>query len=176
MQIRSARERIVQTVWYELVGLAVITPLYLMITGHSSGESIVVLVAVSIVCLAWAGVHNTVFDMIDSYLTGRVASDRPQYLRCVHALSHEVTSILVTTPVIMLVGGFGLWEAFLTDLGLTLAYTAYAYLFHLAYDHLQPMKHITKSAQLRTSGTVVEFPKRPVYRGGIASVGRRSAA
>jgi uncharacterized membrane protein len=59
----------------------------------------------------------------------------------VHAASLEVTSTLVTIPAIMYLTGFGFRDALLFDITLTLAYTAYAYFFHLTYDRLRPVRH-----------------------------------
>ncbi len=141
MQIRSARERFIQTLCYETLGLAVVTPLYGLVTGQTTVNSLVLLLAVSITCMAWAAVHNTLFDVVDAHLTGRVASDRPHGLRALHALSHEVSSIVVSTPVIMLIGGYGFWHALLVDIGLTMAYTIYAYGFHMGFDALRPVQN-----------------------------------
>jgi uncharacterized membrane protein/S-adenosylmethionine/arginine decarboxylase-like enzyme len=140
VQIRSVRERFIQTLCYETLGLAVVTPLYGLASGQTTADSLVLLLAVSITCMAWAAVHNTLFDLVESHLTGRVASDRPHGLRAVHALSHEVSSIIVTTPVIMLIGRFGFWHALLVDIGLTMAYTVYAYAFHMGFDALRPVQ------------------------------------
>ena len=39
----------------------------------------------------------------------------------------------------MIVGGHGFWEAVAVDIGLTLFYTAYAYVFHMVFDRLRPV-------------------------------------
>ncbi len=140
MKIRTTRERIIQTLAYEAGGLAVITPLYGLATGHTTGDAIVLLAAVSITCMAWAAAHNTLFDFIEAHFTGRVASDRPHGMRAIHAFSHETSSILVSTPVIMMIGEYGLWDALLIDIGLTIAYTCYAYFFHMGFDVLRPVQ------------------------------------
>jgi uncharacterized membrane protein len=159
MKLRSARERAIQTTAYEIGGLAVVTPLYGLITGHTGMSSLVLLMCVAITCLAWAAIHNTAFDWVEARVTGRVASDRPQRLRLIHAASHEVSSIIASTPVIMLVAGIGLWPAFLTDVGLTLAYTAYAYIFHIAYDRLRPVADDKPPPRSHMPA----FPRRPRY-------------
>ncbi len=107
MVLRSARERLLQTLLYETVGLLLVLPCYALLTGHAASESLALLVAVSIATMSWACLHNLGFDYVEALTTGRVASDRPQLLRLFHAASTEVTSILVTTPVIVFVGGFG---------------------------------------------------------------------
>ncbi len=140
MVLRSARERLLQTVLYELGGLLLVTPLYGIVTGHTAAEAMFLLIAVSIATMSWAAFHNTVFDYFEQKHTGRVASDRPQALRFVHAASTEVTSVIVTTPVIMAIGKYGFWDALLVDIGLTLIYSAYAYLFHIAFDFIRPIQ------------------------------------
>jgi uncharacterized membrane protein len=159
MIMRSARERAIQTFAYEIGGLAAVTPLYGLVTGHTGADSLLLLSAVAVTCLAWAAVHNTVFDWIEARQTHRVASDRPQRLRLVHAASHEFSSILVTTPVIMLVTGFGLWQALLVDIGLTVGYMGYAYVFHVVYDRMRPVVR-ERPVQARRMPT---FPQRPAY-------------
>jgi uncharacterized membrane protein len=139
MALRSMRERIYQTLAYEVIGLAVITPIVAVVGGFSGHDSLVLLFFVSIACMVWSPVHNTVFDVIDWTASHRLASDRPQSLRIVHAASHELTSVLATTPVIMLIGNLGMMDALALDLALSVAYTAYAYLFHMAYDLLRPV-------------------------------------
>jgi uncharacterized membrane protein len=152
MVLRSARERLLQTVLYELGGLVLVLPCYALVTGLAVAESLALLVAVSIATMSWACLHNLGFDYVEALITGRVASDRPQVLRLVHAASTEVTSIIVTTPVIVLAGGFGWWEAVLVDIGLTLFYAAYAYGFHVVFDKLRPMRPAQqRKAQLPAS-------------------------
>jgi uncharacterized membrane protein len=140
MILRSARERLLQTLLYEVGGLLLVLPCYAFVTGHAFADSLVLLVAVSIATMTWACVHNIGFDYMEAAFTGRVASDRPQILRLTHAASTEVTSILVTTPVIVLVSGFGWWQALFVDIGLTFFYAAYAYGFHLVFDAFRPVR------------------------------------
>jgi uncharacterized membrane protein len=149
MILRSGRERLLQTLLYEAGGLLIVLPLYAWVTGHSMDESLVLLVAVSIATMTWASLHNIAFDYVEARLTGRVASDRPQLLRLAHAASTEVTSILVTTPIIVLVGGFGWWQALLVDVGLTLFYAAYAYGFHMGFDFLRPVSAAVPAPKLQ---------------------------
>ena len=139
MAIRSFRERMYQTLAYEFFGLALIAPLLSVTIGLSGGESVLLLVWVALACMVWSPIHNTVFDLAEWALAHRVASDRPQGWRMVHAVSHEATSVIVTTPLIMWISGMGLLDALALDLALTVAYTAYAYLFHMVYDLIWPV-------------------------------------
>lgn len=139
MPLRSARERAIQTLCFEFGGMVIAAPLYALLFGAGPAESVGLLVALSVAVMAWAAFHNTLFDLLEWRLASRVASDRPHGLRMVHAVSLESTSVLVTTPLIMLVGGFGLIEALALDIGLGLFYAGYGYLFNLVFDWFRPV-------------------------------------
>lgn len=138
--LRSARERVIQTLSYELGALLLVTPLYQWLFDVSMSESLQLLVALSAAVLLWSPVHNTLFDALDARWFRRVASDRRGISRWVHAFSHEASTLVVTLPLIVWLGGFSWWDALLLDLGLTLFYTAYAWVFHWCFDRLRPIK------------------------------------
>jgi len=139
MALRSARERACQTLAYEIGGLAIAAPLYSLIFGGGAGEGFALVAALALAVMIWSPIHNTVFDWVEWRMTGRVASDRPHRWRVVHAITHEATSLVVTVPVILWLTDHGIVGALLVDLGLTLFYAGYAYVFHLAYDRLRPV-------------------------------------
>ena len=138
--IRSLRERAVQTLAFEAGGLLLVTPLYGWWAGAAWGESLLLLAAVSVVVMAWSAAFNTLFDIAEHRLTGRLASDRPARWRTAHALAHEASAVLVSCPVIYALTPLDWWGALLADLGLTLAYAAYAWVFHWAFDRLRPVR------------------------------------
>jgi uncharacterized membrane protein len=138
--LRSARERIYQTLAFEAGGLLLATPLYALVFGQRSSDSFLLLAILSCVVMAWSPLHNTVFDWLDLRLNRRAASDRPHGLRLVHATSHEFSSIVATLPLVMLLGGHGFGQALAVNAGLTLLYAAYAYGFHILYDLLRPVR------------------------------------
>jgi uncharacterized membrane protein len=140
MSMRTARERLYQTLAYEAGGLAVAAPLYGSLFGRGAAESFGLMAALSMIVMVWGPVYNTIFDWVEFERTGRLASDRPQGLRVFHALCLEITATSVTLPVVMSMGGHGFWQALSIDLGLTLFYAAYAYFFHIAYDWLRPVR------------------------------------
>jgi uncharacterized membrane protein len=142
MSLRSTRERLIQTLAYEIGGLCLSVPLFILFGGGTAGEAFTLMLALSVAVLAWSPVHNTLFDFADFRLSGRLASDRPQRWRLLHAISHEATTLVVTLPILMGLGGLSFWAALLADLGLTLLYTVYAYVFHLVYDRLRPMRAV----------------------------------
>lgn len=136
---RSRRERLIQTLWFEALGLAVVSPLFAHFAGASMGESLVVLMVLSIAVMSWSALYNTAFDLIEVRCTGRVASDRPHGLRIAHTIGLEVTAALLTWPLIVALTTLGWLEALVADIGLTLTYALYGYLFHLGFDRLRPV-------------------------------------
>jgi len=139
MALRSPRERIFQTLCFEAGGLAAAAPVYSLMVGAEAGDGFIVIAAIAVAVMIWSPLHNTLWDWVEHRRTGRVASDRPQVQRVLHALSHEVTSLVLTLPIMMILGGHDLRTALLLDLGLTLFYTGYAYVFHMIYDWARPV-------------------------------------
>ena len=137
--LRSARERVIQTLWFEGVGLVVVAPLYALVAASPVGESVAVVAAVSVVVAVWAALYNMLFDVVERRRTGRVASDRPHALRTAHAVGLEASAVIVSCPVIWAMTPLGWWGALLADLGLTVAYVVYGYAFHWVFDRLRPV-------------------------------------
>lgn len=136
---RSGVEKLWQTLLFEAGGLIFAVPLYEAVFGRTSGDALTLMVALSVAALIWTPLHNTAFDAIEYRLTGRAASDRPHRLRLLHAVSHEVTPIVVTLPLVVWIGQHSFSDALAINLGLTLFYVAYAYVFYLIYDRLYPL-------------------------------------
>jgi len=148
--LRSTRERVVQTLWFEGVGLLLVAPGYAWIAGVHAAGSFAMVAVVSLVVMAWAAAYNTLFDLAELRYGGRVASERPNQWRALHAIGLEASAVPLTCPVIWALTGLGWWGALLADLGLALAYAAYGYAFHWAFDRLR---------------SVPQGPRRPVNQG-----------
>ena len=86
------------------------------------------------------GRTNSSYDWIEGRLTGRTADRRPWPLRILHAAGFEGGLLLMTLPVIVWWTTMGWIEALVADLGLAAAYTAYAFVFNVAYDRLFPIE------------------------------------
>ncbi len=138
--LRSARERVLQTLWFEGLGLVIVAPLYGWVAGAGMAESFALIAAVSLAVMVWAALFNTVFDAIEWRLAGHVASDRPHRLRLLHAVLFETSAAVVTCPVIVWITGMGWVDALLADMALTLTYAAYGYAFHWLFDRLRPVR------------------------------------
>ena len=138
--LRSRRERAIQTLWFEALGLALVSPLFAQFVGGTGAESLLVLAALSVTVTGWSALYNTVVDWAELRCTGRVASDRPHRWRLAHAIGLEFTAVLLTWPLIVALTPLGWLDALVADLGLTVAYAVYGYLFHLGFDRLRPVR------------------------------------
>ncbi len=137
--LRTARDRLQQTLWFEAGGLALVAPAYAWATGRSAADSLGLLLALSVVVMAWAALYNTLFDRWEWRRHRRVASSRPARLRTVHAIGLEASVVLLSCPLIMAFTGLGFWPALGLDLALSAFYTAYGWVFHWGYDRLRPV-------------------------------------
>ncbi len=147
MSLRSRRERILQTVTFEVLGLAIVVPAHAMLSHTPADTSALLVVSLAMIVTLWSPLFNTVFDRIDLALSGRLASDRPHRLRVLHAVLLELSALLVTLPMVMHLAGYGFHEALFFDMALTVFYTAYAYGFHFAYDRLRPVARVASIQQ-----------------------------
>lgn len=139
MSLRSGRERIFQTLSFETLGLIMVVPAHTLMSQTPADTSLLMVVSLAVIVTLWSPLFNTIFDRIDLALTGRVASDRPHRLRLVHAILLELSALVVTLPLVMHLAGYSFWDALFFDAALTVFYTAYAYVFYLAYDRLRPV-------------------------------------
>ena len=137
--VRGLRERVTQTLCFEVLGLAIVSLPFAHFSGVTAGDSLIVLLAISIVVMSWAALYNTAFDLVERRLTGRLASDRPQRWRVLHTLAFEASAVIATWPLLVALTPLTWREAFFAEIGLTLAYAAYGYVFHLAFDHIRPV-------------------------------------
>jgi uncharacterized membrane protein len=142
MSLRSPRERALQTILYEACGFLIATPFYMLATGTGAAEGAGLVIGMSVAVMLWTPLHNTAWDWAEWRLARRAASDRPQLLRVVHALSAEASSVLVTLPILMRWGGLTLHQAVALEAGLILLYAAYAWVFHRVYDWWRPVRPV----------------------------------
>ncbi|MEM7711310.1 MAG: chlorhexidine efflux transporter, partial [Pseudomonadota bacterium] len=137
---RPFSERLVQSLCFEISGLLLSLPLLSHFSDYTPLQNVVLLAVLAVVVMMWSAVHNATFDIADFHCSGRVASDRPQRWRIVHALSHEISSILVSLPVLVWGAGMTFQTALFIDLSLTALYASWAWVFFLVWDRLRPLQ------------------------------------
>lgn len=138
--LRSPRERLLQAVLYEAIGLAILTPAYGYAMGLPLGNSFVTMALISGVVIVWAPTYNAIFDRLMLRWSGRLAHQKTVALRILHAGLYEVTISFFAVPIIAYMSGMGWWVAIIADIGFTIVYFAYTYVFYLIYDWLRPVR------------------------------------
>lgn len=139
MRFRSLAGRLFQTLFFEALGLALVVPVYSLVFDLSGRQALAVMLAVTLAAMLWTALHHVLFDWFDWHLTRRLAGHRPLGLRVIQAVSQEVTSLSITLPMLIWLGGHGPRAALATSLSLALFYTVYAFLFHVAWDRWRPV-------------------------------------
>jgi len=138
-KLRPLRERVVQTMAFEIGGLALVLPAYAALTGRGTGESAALMAALALGCLIAGPLHKAVYDRIDLHMHRRTACRRGPRARLAHAISHELALTAVSIPILMGPGGHGLWDTLALNAALTLFYVVWAAIFFLAWDRARPL-------------------------------------
>ncbi|WP_417310507.1 PACE efflux transporter [Devosia sp.] len=135
--MRSLGDRIRHAISFELVGLALITPLgawAFHVPMHDIG--VVGLVSATIATV-WNFVFNYLFDRVLQRRAGTTEKSLP--VRIVHAILFEAGLLAALMPFIAWYLGVSLWTAFVMDASFALFYMGYAFVFNLAYDRIFPL-------------------------------------
>lgn len=140
MTIRTPRERLLQSAGYEIGSLVVATPVCAWLTGTSVATSAGLVVVLTVATMLWAPLFNTVFDRIEWRASRKVASERSRRLRLIHAFALEASDIVISVPILMIIGGLDLTQALIADLGLLAVYIAYTYIYHQIFDWFRPIR------------------------------------
>ena len=138
-RLRSLPDRLRHIAAYEVGGLGVIAPVFALAAGIPPTSSLGLLASLALIVGAWNGVYSTAFDWAEGAVAGRSADNRPLLLRVAHAVLLEAGAAVATTPVISAWTNVTWKTALLEDVGLTLAYSAYAFVFGLVYDSVFPV-------------------------------------
>ncbi len=135
--MRSTTDRIRHAVSFELIGLALITPLGAWAFGLPMVEVGVVGVASATVATIWNYLYNLGFDQAMQRFTG--GTQKSLAHRIAHAVLFEAGLVAVLMPLIAWYLGIGLLQAFLMDVSFSIFYLVYAFVFNWLYDRLFPL-------------------------------------
>ncbi len=135
--MRSTTDRIRHAVSFELIGLALITPLGAWAFGLPMVEVGVVGVASATVATIWNYLYNLGFDHAMQRFTG--GTQKRFAHRIAHAVLFEAGLVAVLMPLIAWYLGIGLLQAFLMDVSFSIFYLVYAFVFNWLYDRLFPL-------------------------------------
>src|SRR3546814_2096815 len=108
---RSALERFVQAVIYEVVAVIFLTPVYAHALNLPWDNSFATMGMISVAVIIWAAIYNATFDKLMFRWSGRLAHQKTQILRVLHAALYEVTVTFIAVPIIIVMSGKSLWIA-----------------------------------------------------------------
>ncbi|MDM9626859.1 PACE efflux transporter [Rhizobium sp. S152] len=135
--MRSTSDRIRHAVSFEIIGLALITPLGAFAFGMPVADIGVVGVASATIATGWNYLYNLGFDHVMQRLTG--STQKSLAVRVLHSVLFEGGLLLALLPLIAWYLGVSLLQAFMMDVSFALFYLVYAFVFNLAYDRIFPL-------------------------------------
>ncbi|HEU6443397.1 MAG TPA: PACE efflux transporter [Microvirga sp.] len=135
--MRTTRDRIRHAISFELIGLALVTPLGAWAFGMPVGDIGVVGAGAATLATIWNYIYNLGFDAAMQRLTGSTQKSIP--VRVLHAVLFEAGLLVVLMPLIAWYLGISLLQAFLMDVAFAVFYLVYAFMFNWVYDRVFPL-------------------------------------
>lgn len=135
--MRTLSDRLRHTLLFEGIALGIVMTAGSALTGHSAEDFGILGVMFSIIALVWNFAFNWLFDRWD--LAYRDMAPRGPGLRAVHAILFEAVMLTVGLFLTAWWLDVGYVEAFLLDLGISIFFLIYAFLFNWAYDVIFPV-------------------------------------
>jgi uncharacterized membrane protein len=136
--MRSTLDRLRHALAFEIIGLAIITPLGALVFGLALADMGVIGIAAATLATVWTYIYNLGFDHALMALRGDTA--KSLRLRVGHAVLFEAGLLVLLVPPIAFFLGIGLLEALVMDAALAAFYVVYAFVFNLAYDAMFPSR------------------------------------
>lgn len=128
-----SKRRIIHALSYEFI-LLVIIALALSFIFHLPLEVTGGLgIAMAVTSVVWNMVFNYYFEKFEA----KRQLQRTIGVRVLHAIGFEGGLMLATIPMVAYALNMPLWQAVLTDLGLTLCILVYTFIFQWCYDHIE---------------------------------------
>jgi len=135
--MRKTADRIRHAISFELVGLALVTPLGALAFGMPMADIGVIGVAGATLATLWNYIYNLGFDQLMQRLTG--GTRKSVAIRVLHAVMFEVGLLLALLPMIAWYLGISVVQALMMDVSFALFYMVYAFVFNWAYDRVFPL-------------------------------------
>lgn len=135
--MRTTSDRIRHAISFEVIALALVTPLAAMIFEKPVLDMGVITVLSATIAMLWNYIYNLGFDHAAMRLIGRV--QKTLLMRIFHAILFEAGLLIFLVPLVMWYLSVGIWQAFLMDIAFAVFYLVYAFVFNWAYDVIFPL-------------------------------------
>ncbi len=142
--MRSFADRLRHTISFEIIGLAIVTPLGAWLFGLPMADMGIVGVGSAGIAATWNYLYNLGFDHVLQRLHG--TTRKSWAVRALHAVLFEVGLTAMLMPLIAWYLQTSLMQALVMDIALAVFYMVYAFVFNWAYDQLFPLPEWRKPA------------------------------
>ncbi|WP_105381342.1 PACE efflux transporter [Neorhizobium alkalisoli] len=142
--MRSTLDRIRHAISFELIGLALITPLGALAFDMPVEDIGIVGVGSATLATGWNYLYNIGFDHLMRRLIG--STQKSAAVRIAHAILFELGLLIVLLPLIAWYLDVSLIHALTMDISFAVFYVIYAFVFNWAYDRLFPLPEWSKEA------------------------------
>ncbi|MFO1139700.1 MAG: PACE efflux transporter [Paracoccus sp. (in: a-proteobacteria)] len=144
MQTRSFSDRVRHALSFEIVGLAIFTPLATLAFDKPAADMGMIGLISSTVATLWNFVFNVGFDRAMLRMTGSAVKSMP--VRVLHTLMFEGGLLILLVPMIAWYLAIPLMAALMMDLAIMLFYLVYTFFFNIAYDRVYPLPETRAAA------------------------------
>lgn len=131
MQKRT--RKLVQAILYEVIAVALVTPIVVLMFDESIGVSGLLAILMSLIAMSWNYVFNSMFEYWEAKQTQK---GRSMHRRLMHAVGFEGGLVIFTVPLIAYWLELSLWAALIADIGLLVFFFFYAVAFCWCFDKL----------------------------------------
>jgi len=128
--VKTFKERIIHASLFELIAIAIATPIAVFILNKSIVEVGLLAFILSTLAALWNMLYNIMFERVEAVL----AWSRTFKVRVIHTIGFQAGFISMAVPIIMVMLDLTALEAFLFDLGFFLFFMPYTYFYNLIYD------------------------------------------
>ena len=135
--MRGTKDRIRHALSFEIIALALVTPLGAWAFDMPAGYVGVVAVVGATIATGWNYLYNLLFDHALLRIAGHVRKSIA--VRILHAFLFEGGLLLILLPFIAWYLGVSLIEAFLMDVSFAAFYLVYTFAFNWLYDLVFPV-------------------------------------
>lgn len=135
--MRSLPDRIRHVISFEIIGLALVTPLGALAFSQPMLDIGVLSAIIAVVATLWNLAYNYLFDTVLKYARGGTA--KGAVMRVFHAILFELGLLATLMPFIAAYLGISIWQALMMDISFAFFYMVYAFLFNLVYDRIYPL-------------------------------------
>lgn len=132
-QARPVLRRVVFVVGYESLSVLFTVVVLSALLGHGGGSSVLTAVLLSTVATGWNYLWNTVFEAIERR---RGVRGRGVGSRALHAIGYEGGVLLFTIPLVAIMLGVNLLEAFAIEGGLLVFFLVFTVFYTWIFDRV----------------------------------------